>query len=44
MLAVGGHPGKVYEPPEFTHEGSTALPLTKEELAEAKLAAGAEHG
>jgi uncharacterized cupin superfamily protein len=41
VLAVGATPGKVYEPPEFTHEGSTALPMTKEELAEAKQALGA---
>ena len=27
VLAVGGTPGKVYEPPEFTHEGSSAMPL-----------------
>ncbi len=43
VLAVGATPGKVYDPPEFTHEGSTALPLTKEELHAAKLATGAEH-
>ena len=26
-------PGQVYEPPEFTHEGSTAMPMLKKELA-----------
>lgn len=34
VLAVGGTPGQVYEPPEFTHEGSTAIPMVDKELAE----------
>jgi uncharacterized cupin superfamily protein len=38
VLAVGGTPGQVYEAPEFTHEGSSAMPLNKEELAAAKAA------
>jgi uncharacterized cupin superfamily protein len=38
VLAVGATPGKVYEPPEFTHEGSSVLPMNKDELAEVKAA------
>lgn len=38
ILAIGATPGKVYEPPEFTHEGSSVMPLTEDELAEAKAA------
>jgi uncharacterized cupin superfamily protein len=34
VLAVGSTPGQAYEPPEFTHEGSTAVPMVDEELAE----------
>lgn len=34
VLAVGGTPGKAYDPPEFTHEGSTAIPMEDTELAE----------
>jgi uncharacterized cupin superfamily protein len=41
ILAVGGTPGQVYEPPEFTHEGSTAMPLEGKELAEKKAGAAA---
>jgi len=29
LLAVGGMPGKVYEPPEFTEEGAAAPPMPK---------------
>ena len=29
VLAMGATPGKVYEPPEFTYEGSEAPPLKK---------------
>ena len=29
ILAMGAMPGKVYEPPEFTYEGSSAPPLKK---------------
>ena len=36
VLAVGGTPGQVYEPPEFTHEGSAAMPLAGKELAAEK--------
>ena len=38
VLAVGATPGQVYEPPEFTHEGSSALPLNKEEMEAVKAA------
>ena len=31
VLAVGGSPGKVYEPPEFTVEGGTLPPMDKVE-------------
>jgi uncharacterized cupin superfamily protein len=34
VLAVGGTPGQVYEPPEFTHEGSTAVPGGEKDLVE----------
>jgi hypothetical protein len=34
VLAVGGTPGKVYEPPEFTHEGSSAVPEVDKDLVE----------
>lgn len=30
VLAVGGSPGQVYEPPEFTLEGGTLPPMNKE--------------
>jgi len=30
VLAVGGSPGRVYEPPEFTVEGGTVPPMDKE--------------
>lgn len=36
VLAMGGTPGQVYEAPEFTHEGSTAMPLEAAKLAAAK--------
>jgi quercetin dioxygenase-like cupin family protein len=29
ILAIGGVPGKAYEPPEFTEEGGAPPPLTK---------------
>jgi uncharacterized cupin superfamily protein len=29
LLAVGGMPGKAYEPPEFTEEGAAAPPMAK---------------
>jgi uncharacterized cupin superfamily protein len=29
ILAIGGVPGRVYEPPEFTEEGGTAPPMPK---------------
>jgi hypothetical protein len=32
ILAIGGMPGQIYEPPEFTHEGSSAMPKIKEEI------------
>jgi uncharacterized cupin superfamily protein len=38
ILAVGGTPGQVYEPPEFTHEGSAARPLATQELEAHKTA------
>jgi len=43
VLAVGGTPGQVYEPPEFTHEGSAAMPLEKldEKLSKGAGASGA---
>ena len=41
VLAIGGTPGQAYEPPEFTHEGSSALPMNKEEIAEVKAAKAA---
>ena len=31
VLAVGGSPGKAYEPPEFTDEGGAAPPMDKHE-------------
>jgi Cupin domain len=31
VLAVGGSPGKVYEPPEFTVEGGSHPPMDKHE-------------
>lgn len=31
VLAVGGSPGKAYEPPEFTDEGGAAPPMDKYE-------------
>jgi uncharacterized cupin superfamily protein len=34
VLAVGATPGQVYEPPEFTHEGSSAVPEVDEELVQ----------
>ena len=42
VLAVGATPGQVYEPPEFTHEGSSALPLNKEEMDAVKAAKAAK--
>src|SRR5262245_29964076 len=36
VLAIGGTPGQVYEAPEFTHEGSAAMPMAAEELKAAK--------
>lgn len=30
ILAIGGTPGKIYEPPEFTHEGAAAPSMGKE--------------
>jgi uncharacterized cupin superfamily protein len=30
VLAVGGSPGRVYEPPDFTVEGGTLPPMDKE--------------
>lgn len=41
VLAVGATPGQVYEPPEFTHEGSSAIPLEAKVLAEEKNGASA---
>lgn len=29
VLALGGTPGRAYEPPEFSHEGAGAIPLEK---------------
>lgn len=34
VLAVGGTPGQAYVAPEFTHEGSSAIPEVDKELAE----------
>ena len=31
VLALGGTPGKIYSPPEFTAEGSPAAPIPKHE-------------
>ena len=42
VLAVGATPGQAYEPPEFTHEGSSALPLNKEEMEAVKAAKSAK--
>jgi uncharacterized cupin superfamily protein len=42
VLAVGGTPGQIYDPPEFTHEGSAALPMSKEEIAAVKAEAHAK--
>jgi quercetin dioxygenase-like cupin family protein len=41
LLAIGGTPGEVYEPPEFTHEGSAARPMVDgaKELLEKEQAA-----
>ena len=36
MLAVGGSPGRAYEPPEFTVEGGSHLPIDKYDLAHAE--------
>jgi uncharacterized cupin superfamily protein len=47
VLAIGGTPGQAYDPPEFTHEGSAALPMTPEEIKAVKQEAegrGAEVG
>jgi mannose-6-phosphate isomerase-like protein (cupin superfamily) len=33
LLALGGMPGQVYEPPEWTEEGGGTPPLGKEEVA-----------
>src|SRR5215210_8529635 len=45
LLAIGGTPGEVYEPPEFTHEGSAARPMVdgaKELLEKEKAAANGD--
>jgi uncharacterized cupin superfamily protein len=34
ILAIGGMPGKAYEPPEFTEEGATAPPMPKQDTEE----------
>jgi uncharacterized cupin superfamily protein len=36
VLAIGGTPGQAYDPPEFTHEGSAALPMSAEEIQAVK--------
>lgn len=36
VLAVGGTPGQIYEAPEFTHEGSAAVPLAAQDMAASK--------
>jgi quercetin dioxygenase-like cupin family protein len=33
ILAIGGVPGKVYEPPEFTEEGGVSPPMPTKEKA-----------
>ena len=38
VLAVGGTPGQIYEAPEFTHEGSAAVPIAAQEMAAEKAA------
>jgi uncharacterized cupin superfamily protein len=42
VLAVGGTPGQVYQAPEFTHEGSAAMPMEAKDLEAAK--AAGQHG
>jgi len=36
VLAVGGSPGRAYDPPEFTVEGGSHLPIDKYDLAHAE--------